>query len=443
MAPGSAPAHWRRRAVAVFRRLGAGPAAGRLEARDTGAWGALAAGLARPPGVPGAGAVLLADAGFGAVRRWGEAERDARVLGGGAGGEERLAAPAAGGTLVLTAPWTDDVLRALFRVALRDLVEADGSPAASPSAAAGRADGIVGSSPALLAALERLDLLAPGELPIFIHGESGTGKELAARRVHRLSARREQPFVAINCAALSESLLLSDLFGHVRGAFTGAERDRAGVFETAAGGTVFLDEIGDLPANAQGMLLRVLQEGEVRRVGESLPRRVHVRVVAASHRDLEAMAAEGAFRQDLYYRLCAAAVALPPLRERGGDAVEIAEHLLARRSPPGGGAPPRLASAARERIANHRWPGNVRELENVLGVAAALAGGGVVGPQHLELPAAAEGPSGDYHRQVESLRRRLVEEALAAAGGNRAEAARRLGLSRQALSYLVRKLRIG
>jgi DNA-binding NtrC family response regulator len=264
-----------------------------------------------------------------------------------------------------------------------------------------------------------------------------------ARRVHRLSPRREGPFVAVNCAALSESLLMSDLFGHVRGAFTGADRDRAGVFETAQGGTVFLDEIGDLPTVAQGMLLRVLQDGEVRRVGESLPRRVEVRVVAATHRELPAMVREGSFRQDLFYRLCGASVALPPLRDRGRDVLVIAGEILARRTRAGGdGRPPRLSAAARARLLAHSWPGNVRELENVLGAAAALAAGGAIEPEHLELPATAAAPATDYHREVEAFRRRLVEEALAAAGGNRAEAARRLGVSRQALSYLVRSLRL-
>jgi hypothetical protein len=288
---------------------------------------------------------------------------------------------------------------------------------------------------------------APGRRrrPLLVLGESGTGKELVARLVHRGSPRRDRPLVAVNCAALSETLVLSDLFGHVRGAFTGADRDRAGVFETAEGGTVLLDEIGDLAAVAQGMLLRVLQEGEVRRVGESLPRRVDVRVVAATHRDLAAMVADGSFRRDLYYRLKGAAIELPPLRERGDDVLALADHLLARlagRHP--GGAAPCLAPPVAARLLAHDWPGNVRELENVLAVAATLAAadGGTILPEHLELPAppSGEGDATPYHAQVDALRRRLVADALAAAGGVQAEAARRLGLSRQAMSYLVRRL---
>jgi DNA-binding NtrC family response regulator len=435
--PGSVPARWLRRAVATLRRIGAGLPAERLEARDAGPWRALAEYLGRTPGEPGALAVLFAGAGYPEARlTWrAAAGGDERVFAGGPGGGERLAAPAAAGEIELSAPELDPVLSALFRLALRDLPAPAGEPAAEPSPAGG---GIVGRDPALLAALERADRLAPGGLPVLIHGESGTGKELMARRVHRRSVRREGPFVAINCAALSESLLLADLFGHVRGAFTGADRDRAGVFESARGGTVFLDEIGDLPPTAQGMLLRVLQEGEVRRVGESLPRRVDVRVVTASHRDLEAMVREGSFRQDLYYRLRGAVVVLPPLRERGADVLLLAEHLLAHQST--GRPPAKLSPAAQARLLAHAWPGNVRELDNTLGVAAALAAGGTIEPEHLELPAAEPAPAGDYHRQVEAYRRRLVEEALTAAGGNGAEAARHLGLTRQALSYLVRKL---
>ena len=241
---------------------------------------------------------------------------------------------------------------------------------------------------------------------------------------------------------MSESLLLSDLFGHVRGAFTGADRDRAGVFETAQGGTVFLDEIGDLPANAQGMLLRVLQEGEVRRVGESLPRRVDVRVVAASHRDLAAMAREGTFRQDLYYRLRGALVALPPLRERGRDVLLLAERLLAaapgRRSAPaaaavaggaGAAARPPLAGQ-RPRVgerARHRHRARRRRRDRTRPPRA--AGG-------------ADAPAADYHRELDAFRRRMLTGALSATDGNRAEAARRLGLTRQALAYLIRRLQL-
>jgi transcriptional regulator with AAA-type ATPase domain/tetratricopeptide (TPR) repeat protein len=378
LSPGSAPPSWRREAIATFRKLGAAAPAERLEARDGGPWAVVA--------------LLLQ--GFA-----GEAP--------GAAGEEP---PAATGR-----PAGDDLAR----------------------------NDLVGESPALLAAIDRVDRLAPGGLPVLILGESGTGKELAARRLHRRSARAGRPFVAVNCAALSETLLLSDLFGHVRGAFTSAERDRKGVFEAAHGGTVFLDEIGDLPLSAQGLLLRVLQEGEIRRLGESEARRVDVRVLAATHRDLAGMVTAGSFRRDLYFRLRVGCVEMPALRDRGDDLLRIADHLLDCLAQRDRGRPPaRLSREARASLLAHRWPGNVRELENVLSVGAALAGGGVIEPAHLELPAGGE-PAGSYHQQVDALRRRLVAEALEDCAGNYTRVAGRLGVSRQAVSYLIRQLGLG
>jgi len=464
---GTVPPAERRRAVSTFRRLGATLYADALERVDAGPWLALGAyqGAARggEAGDPARVRRLLDEAGYPEARleRWREAEPTPEVVVGGAGGSEEIVAELDGGRLVLRARQVDAVLKALFSVVLRDLDGTAGvaqwqrSPGRSgwsgrPARRGARPE-IVGESPGLLAAIERIERLATGDLPIFVLGESGTGKELAARHLHRSSPRRERPFVAVNCAALNENLLLSDLFGHVRGAFTGADRDRAGVFESAEGGTVFLDEIGDLPASAQGMLLRVLQEGEVRRVGESLPRKVDARVVTATHRDLRAMVAGGEFREDLYYRLCVGVVDLPPLRDRGRDAVLLAEHILASLdagAAEGTGGPRRLTAAARSRLLAHRWPGNVRELENVIRLAATLAGAGPIDVVHLELPEAPGGERGrgarvgDYHGRVEAFRRRLIEEALAASGGNKSEAARRLGLSRQALSYLTKELRI-
>ncbi|HET9767548.1 MAG TPA: sigma 54-interacting transcriptional regulator, partial [Thermoanaerobaculia bacterium] len=435
--PGLVPVPRVRRAIAGLRRLAANELSAQLEGRLTGPWDALSAHLAESThdedGLFRLFAAAGAERAFLAMRtRGGE-----QVLLPGPGGEEELVAPLGDGHLVLRAPRIDSVLKSLFRLLLKQL------PAVRAATAGQPVPGIVGESPALLSALARLPRLAQGEVPVIVLGESGTGKELVARQVHRLSPRADGPFLPINCAALSESLLLEDLFGHAKGAFTGADRDRAGIFETARGGTVFLDEIGDLPLAAQGKLLRVLQEKEVRRLGESAPRTVDVRVVAATHRDLAAMVRDQSFREDLYYRLRVAVLELPPLRDRGGDVVLLAEHFLARTSR--GRRPCRLSRAARERLLAHRWPGNVRELENVLEVAAALAEGGTIERDHLQLPESTESrpaPAGSYHQQVEAFRRRLVEEALRAAHGNRAEAARRLGLTRQALSYLTRQLRI-
>jgi two-component system NtrC family response regulator len=413
-APGCVPAQPLRTAAAELRGLGALGPAERLEARDRGPWQALAAYLEKPPGDPEAVATLLADAGGTGT------EGDARG-------------------------------RALRLLAARDLAppstrETREEPSPPPPPANLPGGEIVGESPALKAALERIALLAPGDLPILILGESGTGKELAARRLHRASLRARSTFVPVNCAALSENLILSDLFGHARGAFTGADRSRQGVFETAHGGTVFLDEIGDLPLSAQGLLLRVLQEGEVRPLGEAVPKKVNVRVLAATHRDLSAMVAEKTFRQDLYFRLRVGSVVLPPLRERGGDVLLLAERILARRGTVPG---TRLSREARSRLLGYGWPGNVRELQNVLSVAAALAGGGPIEEGHLELPelpepadpqgAAAEG---SYHEQIDALRRRLLLRSLARQGRNLSEVARDLGVSRQAVSYLMKRLKI-
>jgi DNA-binding NtrC family response regulator len=359
------------------------------------------------------------------------------------------------------APWRRqaiDTFRDLGAVALAERLEArDGGPwalvalllqgfplaeAAEPAPAdlppprePVRGEDLIGESPALLTAIDRLDRLAPGRMPVMILGETGTGKELAARRLHRRSTRSGRPFVAVNCAAFSETLILSELFGHTRGAFTSADRDRKGVFETAHGGTVFLDEIGDLPLAAQGLLLRVLQEGEIRRIGESETRRVDVRVLSATHRDLAGMVEEGGFRRDLYFRLRVGCVEMPPLRDRGDDLLRIAARILDRLQPPA-----RLSREAPARLLAHQWPGNVRELDNVLSVAAALAAGGAITPEHLELPTTVVSPTGSYHQQIDALRRRLVSEAMAQCDGNHARVAVRLGVSRQSVSYLIRQL---
>lgn len=298
----------------------------------------------------------------------------------------------------------------------------------------GRSGEMAGESPVFQTALERLDRLAAGDFPVLVLGESGTGKELAARRIHRVSPRATASFVAVNCAALSETLLLSDLFGHVRGAFTGADRDRPGVFQTADGGTVFLDEIGDLPLTAQGLLLRVLQEGEVRRLGESAPRKVNVRVVAATHRDLSAMVETKAFRLDLYHRLRVGRVELPPLRERGEDVLLLADRFLERTGM-------QLSREARSCLRDHSWPGNIRELQNVLSAATALAEGRVIQPEHLELPAGGAPPAGfSYQEQMDAARRRAIFGALEACNGNQSAAARRLGLSRQGFHHILQEL---
>jgi len=439
VAPGSVPGERRAEAAALLRRLGAPALATRVTRGEDRAWRALSAYCERPPGDPRALAELLAAAGHPeAVLRLRDGRVEHRLVEGAAIRQpEELAVPCGAGELVLEAEEIDEPLRALVALLRRDL------PGPAARAAPAAASPLAGASPALAAAVERLRRFAASELPVLILGENGTGKELAAHFVHEQSARRGRDLVPFNCAGLAESLQMSELFGHARGAFTGAERAHAGVFEQAQGTSLFLDEIGDLPASAQGAILRALQEREIRRLGESVPRRIDVRVIAATNRDLERMVADERFRQDLFFRLKVATVVLPPLRDRGDDVLLLAERFLEaeRRKRPG----LRLTPEARRALAAHPWPGNVRELRHALEAAALLADDGRIAPEHLELgPAPALERSGTaYHRSLEEARRKMIVEALEAAKGNRAAAARRLGMSRQNFSYLAKKLGLG
>ena len=291
----------------------------------------------------------------------------------------------------------------------------------------------IGQSPALLAALARLKIAAPSALPVLVLGESGTGKELAARTLHAGSAFARGPFVAVNCGALPDSLIESELFGAARGAFTGALHARAGLVEAAEQGTLFLDEIGDASPWLQMKLLRLLDGGEFRRVGETRTRTARVRIVAATHRDLAARCAEGRFRADLWYRLAAVEVALPPLRARGDDVLRLARMFLARGRP---GA--FLAPDARAAVRAHDWPGNVRELAQAMAHGALFAGaGGRVDaealPARIRSRAATVQQANGLAGELDALEQARIEQALRDAGGNRAGAARRLGLSRQGL----------
>ena len=257
-----------------------------------------------------------------------------------------------------------------------------------------RLPGLVGRSPAFVRALVHLASLARTEAPLLIEGETGTGKELVARAGQALSRRADGPFVAINCSALTDSLLDSELFGHLRGAFTGAMRDHPGLFREAHGGTIFLDEIGDMSPAGQAKILRVLQEGEVRPVGATTPVRVDVRVMAATHRDLSAMVDEGRFRQDLFYRLRVGLVRLPPLRERYEDVVPMANLFLERFKKDSGITAQGFEPEATAALLAHPWPGNVRELEATVTRAAAVSTGGVITAADLELPVP-NGQTGD------------------------------------------------
>jgi DNA-binding NtrC family response regulator len=303
----------------------------------------------------------------------------------------------------------------------------------------------VTADPSLEGLLELVDRVAPRDVAVLVTGESGTGKELVARRLHARSQRAAGPFVAVNCAALPEALAESELFGHEKGAFTGADRQRRGRFEEAHGGTLFLDEIGELPAALQAKLLRVLEERTVRRLGGAADIPVDVRLVAATNRDLSAASAQGGFRQDLYFRLAVVPVHLPPLRERVGDIPVLARHLLsilaARHRVP----VPELDGAALAALESYRWPGNVRELRNVLERALVVRGGALIRAEDLGLPSAAApagAPEGAVSLDREVREREAILEALRRAGGNREEAARLLGVSVRTLYYRLRRFGI-
>jgi transcriptional regulator with GAF, ATPase, and Fis domain len=236
-------------------------------------------------------------------------------------------------------------------------------------------DGIIGTSPALQKVLEQITIVAPTSATVLVHGESGTGKELVARAIHDRSGRRHRPLITVNCASIPRDLFESEFFGHVKGAFTNALRDRAGRFQAADGGTLFLDEVGEIPIELQGKLLRVLQDGQFERVGDDVTRRVDVRVVAATNRDLEHEVAEGRFRRDLYYRLSVFPIALPPLRERPEDIAQLAGHFADAAARRYGKPAPRLTLAAARQLQAYTWPGNVRELQHVIERAVLLSRG--------------------------------------------------------------------
>ncbi|WP_172151753.1 sigma-54-dependent transcriptional regulator [Pseudomonas tumuqii] len=275
----------------------------------------------------------------------------------------------------------DEMLQAVARI-LRDRQEARQTSAAVPGATGRSSEkvvdnsngeiGIIGSCPSMLELYSKIRKVAPTDSNVLIQGESGTGKELVARALHNLSKRAKAPLISVNCAAIPESLIESELFGHEKGAFTGASAGRAGLVEAADGGTLFLDEIGELPLEAQARLLRVLQEGEIRRVGSVQSQKVDVRLIAATHRDLKSLAKVGQFREDLYYRLHVIALKLPALRERGSDVSEIAHAFLKRQCTRMGRDDLHFAPDAEQAIRHYAWPGNVRELENAIERAVIL-----------------------------------------------------------------------
>ena len=300
---------------------------------------------------------------------------------------------------------------------------------------------LVGQSNALLEVFKQVARAAQSDVPVLINGETGTGKEMVARSLHQRSRRAAAPFIAVDCNAIAESLMESELFGHARGAFTGATGARRGLFEEANGGTLFLDEIGDIGPKIQSQLLRAVQEGEIRRVGESVAVKVDVRVVAATNKELRALVKEGKFREDLLYRLDVVSLVLPPLRERREDIPALIEHFAALHAQ--GGARPVVAAEAVQRLMAYDWPGNVRQLENIVARALALNSTGILMPGDFPAPigdaASPSGPSGltDDLPALDELNRRYAQQVLQRTSGNKSEAARILGVDRKTLYKLL------
>ncbi len=309
-----------------------------------------------------------------------------------------------------------------------------------------RLAGIVAESGKMQEVLSIVHRVAASTATVLIRGESGTGKELLAQAIHYQGPRSAKPLITVNCAVLPEALLESELFGHVRGAFTGAVADRAGRFEAANGGTIFLDEIGEISAAVQAKLLRVLQEREFERVGSSRTVKVDVRVIAATNRDLERAVREQRFREDLYYRLNVVALLVPPLRERREDILPLLDHFLKMFAGENAKTIRGLTRAARDALLTYEYPGNIRELENLVERAVVLTRSDVIDLEDLPValqeaaPAVTPAPPGSLPSELGALERRMIEDALARAAGVQTRAAELLGISERALRYKLRKL---
>ncbi len=352
-----------------------------------------------------------------------------------------LGAVRAGAYDFLTKPVDPDVLLVVVqRAAARFSLEQEVETLKSRLSEARPEGAMVGQSQAFLQAVSLAERIAQSDLPVLVTGENGTGKELLARSIHQKSRRKDGPFVAVNCGALPETLLESALFGHVKGAFTGAVKDHRGLFAEADRGTLFLDEIGDMAPSLQVKVLRALESGEILPVGADRPSHVDVRVISATNKDLMAMQQAGTFREDLYWRIKGAEVRLPPLRERAGDIPLLATHFLNQCAHlSADGRPKLLSEAAVEALVQHRWPGNLRELRHEMQRATVLAGVRCdIQPEDLSFTGAERAAQPSSGREtlaekIEALERREIEEALRRFNHNRTHAAEHLGLSRQGL----------
>jgi two-component system response regulator PilR (NtrC family) len=361
--------------------------------------------------------------------------------------ENAVAALKAGAFDYVSKPVGLEQLRTLVKSAL-SLPERNAAAPAGPQ--------LLGESAPMREVRQMIAKLARTQAPAHIAGESGSGKELAARQIHLLGARRDRPFVPVNCGAIPENLMESEFFGYRKGAFTGAQEDRGGFFQAADGGTLFLDEVAELPLPMQVKLLRTIQEKRVRKVGATQEDPVDVRLISATHQDLAARVEAGGFRQDLYYRLNVIELRMPPLRECREDIGLIAGSILARLAAQSGGAPARLSDAALQELRNYDFPGNIRELENILERATALSGASEIGPADLRLrasavegaPAGAEAgaraglPDVPLPEYMERVEREAILDALAKTRFNRTAAAKLLGVSFRTLRYRMQRLGI-
>jgi two-component system NtrC family response regulator len=358
--------------------------------------------------------------------------------------ETAVSAIKAGAADYLTKPVNlDELLHRIHQVQERQRLLTENRELRDALVGRHRVEGIIGESGQMQEVLSLVRRVAPSDATVLIRGESGTGKELIAKAIHYASPRASGLLVKVNCAALPETLIESELFGHEKGAFTGAVSARKGRFELADGGSLFLDEIGDLPAPVQVKLLRVLQERELERVGSSRPITVNVRLLAATHRNLEVLVREGRFRDDLYYRINVVTVALPPLRERREDLPLFIDHFLRTFAAKNGKTIRGLSREARETLLRYDYPGNVRELENLIERAVVLTRDEVIGLADLPLTLAEPAPEPEADvgliAAVEGLERRMIREALAQANGTQTRAADLLGISERVLRYKLKK----
>lgn len=336
----------------------------------------------------------------------------------------------------------DELLLTLERVLKQNSLERQNQALKSDLSRRYPVGGMIGNSPAMQEVFERIRRVAPTDTTVLILGESGTGKELVARAVHEQSPRKQAPLIAVNCAAIPENLIESELFGHEKGAFTGAVDTHRGLVEAAHCGTLFLDEIGELPAEAQARLLRVLQEGEIRRVGSTQSRRVDVRLIAATHRDLKRLVEDGEFRSDLYFRLHVMEVKLPPLRERGDDIYQLAERLLERTCKRLNRPPMHFSAEALQSLQLYRWPGNVREMENIIERSVILADSDTISSGMLGLKTGDDAAPGHEQHANLSLDDYFIQFVQEHQHLTETELARQLGISRKTLWERRQKLGI-